>query len=115
MRMWCVLAVLAGLFAMHGLASSQAEGCHLSAGMISATAMPGPMAATTHPTMRQQTGSMCLFVAPAGWPPLALTLLALVTLAALIDAGALRAPWVSGRSPPDSGVSVLRRVCVSRT
>ncbi|HJP78840.1 MAG TPA: hypothetical protein VJ914_31490 [Pseudonocardiaceae bacterium] len=164
-RLWCVLTVLAGLFAMHGLASPEAGGCHLSATMTSTAALPGlpiampdkptptpgqptamldqptpglPVALpglpaalpgqpigmrgqprhgqpTAAPAMRPMTGSMCLFVAPAGWPPLTLALLALVTLAALIGLGLAWAPSVSGRSPPDSGVSLLRRVCVSRT
>ena len=174
-----MLTVLAGLFAMHGLASPEAGGCHLSATMTSTAALPGlpiampdkptptpgqptampdkptptpgqptamldqptpglPVALpglpaalpgqpigmrgqprhgqpTAAPAMRPMTGSMCLFVAPAGWPPLTLALLALVTLAALIGLGLAWAPSVSGRSPPDSGVSLLRRVCVSRT
>ena len=167
--MWCLLAVLAGLFAMHGLASSETGGCHLPITMTTTTVMPGPPIAvpgqptavpgqptavpgqptavpdqptampgqppgvpdqlaampgqpiavpgqsTVAPAMRPMVGSMCLFVAPAGWPPLTLALLALVTLAVLVGPGLAWGPWVSGRSPPDSGVSLLRRVCVSRT
>lgn len=101
--MLCVLAVLIGLFGMHGLASDAAGGCHQ---------LPGATSPAAHSAMPTMTDASCVFVAPTSWPPLALVVLAIVVATALSVAGARRAPALGGRSPPDS---LLQRVCVSRT
>lgn len=111
--MLCVLAVLIGLFGMHGMASADAGGCHRLPGMTAMSSPADPMAA--HLAVPTMAGASCLFVAPTGWPPLALMLLAVVAAVALGGVGLRRPPWIGGRSPPASGSSLLRRVCVSRT
>lgn len=121
--MLCVLAVLIGLFGMHGLATAQGGGCHAIDGMIKApsmvtapmTAEPVGATASTHGMASVTAGDSCLFVLPAGWSMLAWVLLAaLITV--VLAAGDRRWPGHhTGRSPPTTGVSLLYRVCVSRT
>lgn len=111
-RVLCVLAVLIGLFGMHGMASADAGGCHQLPGMT-ATAPVDAMA--PHVAVSTMAGASCEFVAPAGWPPLVLALLVIVAMVALSGIGRRQVRWLGGRSPPDSGTSLLRRVCVSRT
>jgi hypothetical protein len=127
----CALAVLLGLFGMHGLATAQAGGCHADDGMISALSMSPSMSASMTPSMaagspardtgdavvtaHRMAGAGCLFVSPTAWPALALVLLALVVAAIWWGEGRSWAAWMSGRSPPRTGVSLLRWVCVSRT
>lgn len=122
-RAVCVLAVLIGLFGMHGLAATQVTGCHGDTGLAAAapvlaasmTVQPvGHMAAA--PRMADtMAGSCCLFVSPTAWSLLALTLLGVIAAAVAPGVGRRWAAGFSGRSPPCSGVSLLRWVCVSRT
>jgi hypothetical protein len=130
-RLLCTLAVLLGLFGMHGLATAQAGGCHGGDGMIGAvSAVPAAMTAVvtdepmgsmatepaaTSRTADVMTGSSCVFVPPTGWPALALVLIALVAAMVVLPVDRLWAPGGAGRSPPRSGVSLLRGVCLSRT
>lgn len=132
-RLVCALAVLIGLFGMHGLATAQAGGCHADETMVSAPSITASMApsmatsmatsmavdtvamTTEHRMLGTMAGASCLFVPPSGWPVLALLLLGLVGAAGWQCAGRRWTVSASGRSPPSSGVSLLRRVCVSRT
>jgi Family of unknown function (DUF6153) len=124
LRQLCVVAVLLGLVGMHGLASSEADGCHNGMGMtaaVSATLTPMPVAhGTPVPSvqlgMAAMAGSTCLFIQTPGWPGLSLLLLAIATITVGLGARRPRtAGDASGRSPPWTGMSVLRRVCVSLT
>jgi hypothetical protein len=120
-RQLCVLALLLGLVGMHGMVSPD-SGCHGGSGVPdTATAMTAAMpvghrAAPHLVTAIHGMGSMCVFVQSAGWPAMALAILAIVGLAA--NSGATTR-WSlggqPGRSPPLAGVSLLRRVCVSLT
>lgn len=120
-RLLCVLAVLVGVFGMHGLTGG--DGCHGGTGMA-VTAQPmghgpaAPMAMTTvgpRVIAGTTTGSTCLFVPPSTWPLPGLALLAVVAAAIALAADRRWAVGSPGRSPPDSGVALLRRVCVSLT
>jgi hypothetical protein len=121
-RQLCVLALLLGLVGMHGL-TGPGDGCHGGAGPLNATtatmaAMPVGDSAAPHlltATMHGM-GSVCVSVQPAGWPVMALALLAIASV--VVGSGAsIRTPARGdrGRSPPLGGASLLRRVCVSLT
>jgi hypothetical protein len=135
-RLVCALAVLIGLFGMHGLATAQAGGCHVDDGVLGIPSVTPSMTSsaagssaldpadavamvTAHRMVSAMASTMagasCLFVSPTGWPLLPLVVLALVAAAVWLCAGWRWAAWMSGRSPPRSGVSLLRWMCVSRT
>jgi hypothetical protein len=106
-----VLALLLGLFAMHGLPAGQA-GCHGSAPVMSmATHSTG-----SHLSMPGGMGEMCVSLQPGGRPGHPLPILLLLGFLVLLATGAtLFAEARPGRAPPRSGVALLRWTCVSRT
>jgi hypothetical protein len=120
-RQLCVLALLLGLVGMHGL-TAPGNGCHGGAGSPNAvtammTVMPaGDSAAPRLVTAMHGMGSVCVFVQSAGWPAMALALLAIASGA--VGSGAsirTAARGDRGRSPPLGGVALLRQACVSLT
>jgi hypothetical protein len=125
----CVLVLLFGLVGMHGLVSSEADGCHGSLTMtgavsnatpaIAMTAMPvryGTPAQAVQPGMTAMTGSSCLAIPTPGWPGHSLLFLAIATVTVGLGARRPRPTGdASGRSPPWTAMSVLRQVCVSLT
>jgi Family of unknown function (DUF6153) len=120
-RQLCVLALLLGLVGMHGL-TAPGDGCHGGTGLPTAvtatmTTMPaGDFAAPRLVAAMQGMGSVCVFVQSAGWPAMALALLAIAG-SAVGSGGSSRTATRAdrGRSPPLAGVSLLRQVCVSLT
>jgi len=138
LRLLAVCALLFGLFAMHGLPASAADGCHTETSAAAAMpAMGGGMAvpaadtaavhsgtvsagAQLHAGSQATTGSLC--VTALGRDRIALPVLALLAVAALwTTAGPVLRGSVAAflarrrRGPPIAGRSLLNRVCVSRT
>jgi hypothetical protein len=126
-RQLCVFALLLGLIGMHGLAGGEGAGCHggmsslapvtaMTAAMPTDISAASQMVALTRSTSGSAMGSVCVSVQSAGWPAVALALLAIAGSAAGSGASSRRAARDDrGRSPPLAGVSILRRVCVSLT
>lgn len=128
LRRLCVLALLLGLFGMHGLAAAQANGCHggmsttVSITTVSNTTMTAPQAvggnalSTVQRGMTGAMGASCLFVQAPSWPGLLLLLVTIASITASLGVGRPRTVRdFSGRSPPPAGVCLLRRICVSLT
>lgn len=141
-RLVAVCAVLAGLFAMHGLSG---QGCPGGLGAPTtsmrhpvrmATATDGPALAAaamatsvSRPLMHSkvtigmdgQLGEVCLATTPSsGWAARLLALLVGVSVIGVTTA--LRSPTVIShpdncqrRAPPLAGSTLLRELCVSRT
>ena len=129
-----ILAVLAGLFLMHGISAAGGGACHGAAppGLTDA-AMPmtiaGPGAPAVHPTtapvishasgMSEATGDSCTPLRPDGPAGLLLALgLALTCFARRVSgfAGLVRAvrrEWAHG--PPRPGAALLCELSVCRT
>ncbi|MBB5890270.1 hypothetical protein [Kutzneria kofuensis] len=106
-RLLTVLAVLAGVFLMHGLPAQDCSG----------VAMP-TMTAVAHPGMDMGSGhgGVCVFTTPSRDQA---PLLALVLLVVAVLLTVLWRPLLVGgpsrRGPPLAGAQLLTMVCVSRT
>lgn len=138
-RLLAVCALLFGLFAMHGLPASAADGCHrqMAATLTLATADGMAPASAEHAVAAHADalssgaqlhhgaeakpgGSLC--VSTLGRDRLALTAVALFAVVALWSmTGALMPGRVAAflvrrrRGPPRAGRSLLHHVCVART
>lgn len=125
-RLVCLLAVLSGLFFMHGLSGSTE--CH---GATSVTVHDGhPGVAMAHgasagdqPALVQKSAhqmGMCVSTLPT-WQAVGLLLLALAAgwmfvTHGIAPRGRLSGPGGrAGRAPPLAGVVLLHRLCISRT
>lgn len=142
-RLLAVCALLLGLFAMHGLPASAADGCHAQMaaaavpvmadgadGMAPAPAEHAAAAGHTdglpggaqlhHGAEAKQGGSLC--VSTLGRDRLVLTALDLIAVVALWSATGPAVPRRVAaflvrrrRGPPMAGRSLLHHVCVART
>jgi hypothetical protein len=122
-RLVCLLAVLSGLFFMHGLSGSTE--CHDAAGaMVHDGRLGVAMAQNADQIALGQNPAhqmdMCVSTLPA-WPNVGLLLLALAAGWLLVaygiaPRGRLLGPGGrAGRAPPMAGVVLLHRLCISRT
>src|SRR4051794_34920047 len=122
-RLVCLLAVLSGLFFMHGLSGSTE--CHDAAGAMVHDGRLG--VATAHDMAQVALGrhpvhqmDACVSTLPA-WPSIGFLLLALAAGWMLVaygiaPHGRLSGPGGhAGRAPPLAGVVLLHRLCISRT
>jgi hypothetical protein len=125
-RLICLLAVLSGLFFMHGLSGSTE--CHGTGSVMVHGGHPGlamahDASAGDRFVLAQdlaQQADVCASTLPT-WPTAGLLLLMLAAGWMLTGHGtAPRArPWGpggrAGRAPPLAGVVLLHRLCISRT
>ncbi|MFC1415892.1 hypothetical protein [Streptacidiphilus cavernicola] len=138
-RMLAVLAVLVGMFLMHGAPTSATGDCHDAASATLPAVQPmsvQPMAAT--PVLSKSVAGSTVLVPRASASgmgamnglclstgtrdhldvsPASLVALALVVVfAALLEAGVL-GPFMRARrgGPPGAGRQILLRVCIART
>ncbi|QUQ67562.1 hypothetical protein [Kutzneria sp. CA-103260] len=106
-RLLTLVAVLVGVFAMHGLATRDCSGVAMSS--MAAHAAPGMDMGSGH-------GGVCVFTAPSRdqAPVLALVLLAVAVLLTALWRPML-VPGPRRRGPPLFGAGLLTMVCVART
>ena len=106
-RLLTALAVLAGVFLMHGLPAQDCGGAAMSS--MSAVAHTGADMDSGH-------GGLCVFTTPSHdqGPLLALALL-FVAVVLTVVWRPLLVGGPSRRGPPRSGAELLTVVCVSRT
>jgi uncharacterized membrane protein YphA (DoxX/SURF4 family) len=125
-RLVCLLAVLSGLFFMHGLSGSTE--CHGTAGAMVHEGHPGVAMAQNasvedQPALAQNLAhhmGRCVSTLPT-WPAVGMLLLALAAGWMLMAHGVsprgrpLGPGGRAGRAPPLAGVVLLHRLCISRT
>ena len=123
-----LVAVLLGLFLMHGGPAAADGGCHgTMPGTLTAPRMPASMPAHAVPTAhgakavarvdRAARGALCVATTSRSGVPLPP-----LTTAVLLLAAAVLPPWlrpaygdVRHRGPPAGGRDLLHQVCVART